>query len=298
MRPTHCTFWICVAMGCALPACGYSEAEWQAQLGKYNALTAAYQDQRNQSAALQQTLAAAKSRVEDLEHQLGSMGVDVSKLNQALESKGKTLDELNTNLADTRKALEDYKARARVLEAIKARMLELRRKLDALTQLGLRVNIRRNRMIISLPGDILFDTGKTDLKDKGKEVLLKVADVVRNDRTLMERDFQVTGHTDNAPVAPGRPYIDNWGLSLMRAREVLTFLIAPVAAPPKPGAKKPADGGGGLPASHWSAAGNGQSDPVAQNDSPANMQKNRRVEIVVIPNVEEMIDLKSLTQVP
>jgi len=55
-------------------------------------------------------------------------------------------------------------------------------------------------------------------------------------------------------------------------------------------------GGGGLTADHWSAAGYGETDPIMGNDSSENMQKNRRVELVVLPNVEEMLDLKSLTK--
>jgi chemotaxis protein MotB len=88
------------------------------------------------------------------------------------------------------------------------------------------------------------------------------------------------------PLAGG-PYRDNWGLSLMRAREVLTFLITPADAK---------TGGGGMPAKSWSAAGYGETDPVVANDAPENKQKNRRVELVVLPNVEEMLDLKSLTK--
>ncbi len=68
---------------------------------------------------------------------------------------------------------------------------------------------------------------------------------------------------------------------------MLTFLVA------SPDDKK---GGGGLPGDHWSAAGYGETDPIAENDTPENMQKNRRVELVVLPNVEEMLDLKSLTK--
>jgi chemotaxis protein MotB len=82
-------------------------------------------------------------------------------------------------------------------------------------------------------------------------------------------------------------YKDNWGLSVMRAREVLTFLVAPVTEK---------TGGGGLPGDHWSAAGYGDTDPVGANDNAESMQKNRRVELVVLPNVEEMLDLKSLTK--
>ena len=126
--------------------------------------------------------------------------------------------------------------------------------------------------------------------------MLKVAEVIRNDKDLNSRSFQVAGHTDNKPLAGG-PFKDNWGLSVMRSREVLSFLIAPSAEPPAAPGAKVTPGGGGLPRDHWSAAGYGDTDPVAANDTPENTQKNRRVELVVLPNVEEMLDLKSLTQI-
>ena len=84
-------------------------------------------------------------------------------------------------------------------------------------------------MVIQLPGDILFESGKDELKGGGKDVLGQVADVVRNDKDLNARNFQVAGHTDNQKYPPGGPFHDNWGLSLSRARQVLLFLVTPAA---------------------------------------------------------------------
>ena len=70
---------------------------------------------------------------------------------------------------------------------------------------------------------------KDTLRDAGKEVLMAVADVIRNDADLAARFFQVAGHTD-AQTLNGGQFKDNWGLSAMRARTVLVFLIAPVKA--------------------------------------------------------------------
>lgn len=117
---------------------------------------------------------------------------------------------MSSTLEDREKALAEYKARAKQLEAIKARFDLLKKKLDELTKLGLAVNIRRNRMVISLPGDVLFDSGKDTLKPEGEDILKKVAGVVKNDRSLAERDYQVAGHTDNQPLAGG-VFKDNWG---------------------------------------------------------------------------------------
>jgi chemotaxis protein MotB len=257
-------FFIVSLLFAALVAgCGYSENEWQAQLGKYNNLQSST---ASKQAELEKELTAAKQRVTDLEKELQDAGADVKKMNSTLEDKDK--------------ALAEYKARAKQLETIKARFDVLRKKLDALTKLGLAVSIRRNRMVISLPGDVLFDTGKVELKKDGEEILKQVADVIKTDKSLVGRDYQVAGHTDNQPLQGG-PYLDNWGLSLMRSRSVLVFLIGK---------------GGTLPRQHWSAAGFGDTDPVANNASKDGQQKNRRCDLIVVPDVDEMIDLTKLVQ--
>ena len=74
----------------------------------------------------------------------------------------------------------------------------------------------------------------------------------------------------------------------MRARSVVLLLTSP---PDKKG-----EGGGGLNPSNWSAAGYADTDPVAPNDTDEGRKKNRRVELVLQPNVEEMLSLKSLAK--
>jgi chemotaxis protein MotB len=148
----------------------------------------------------------------------------------------------------------------------------------------LKVEIRRNRMVIRLPGDVLFASGQDKLRDQGAKVLDAVAEVIRNDKQLAGRYFQVAGHTDDKPLVGGR-FGDNWGLSVMRARQVLLYLIAPL------GTKT---GGGGLDPLRLHAAGYGETDPVVGNETPESRQQNRRVELVLMPDVEEMLDLKSL----
>jgi len=237
--------------------CGYSEDQWQAQLAKYTKLKA--DDDAK--------LADAQKKIEELTQKLAAMGVDVGAMKADLDER--------------EKALESYKARAHQLELIKERFEKLKAKLDTLTKLGLAVNVRHNRMVISLPGDVLFDSGRETLKKDGQEILLKVAAIIKADPQLVSRDYQVAGDTDNKPLAHG-PFKDNWGLSLMRAREVLVFLIDPAQ--------------GGLPIQHWSAAGLGDTDPVADNGTEDGRQKNRRCELIVMPSVEEMLDLKAITQ--
>jgi chemotaxis protein MotB len=249
---------VCALAPLLAVGCGHSEEEWQAELQKYNTVV-------TERDAKAKELEAAKAKVAELEGQLQKMGAETAKMELSLE--------------DQHRALEAYKLRAKQLEAIKARFELLRKKLEELTKLGLKVHIHRNRMVISLPGDVLFDTGKDTLRKDGQDILGKVAAVIKNDPGLANRDYQVAGHTDNAPLSGG-PFHDNWGLSVMRAREVVVFLVAGKTSI--------------LPKQHWSAAGFGDTDPVASNADKAGQQQNRRADIIVVPSADELFDLTAL----
>lgn len=259
----------------AASSCGYTEEEWKMQLARY-------QELQDSSAAahakLKADLDAERSRVADLTAQLENAGIEVGKLKTSLDDTGSQLNKMTLTVEEQKKALIEYQAKARQLEAIKARFDMLRKKLDALTKLGLAVSIRNNRMVISLPGDVLFDSGKETLKKEGRDILTKVASVIKADSSLFGRHYQVAGHTDDKPY--GGQYKDNWGLSLMRSREVLLFLVDDKSA--------------GMPPARWSAAGFGATDPVATNATDDGRQKNRRCDVIVVPSVEEMLDLKSI----
>jgi chemotaxis protein MotB len=272
----------CLAL--TLVGCGYSENEWQAQIVKYNQLSQQNDKEKSAHAADKKALDEQSALVAQLKEQLEKMGVNVSDLSQQLEQTGSQNKTLAKNLEDVNQALKEYQERAAQLERIKQRFEVLRDKLQKLTDLGLKVEIRRNRMVIRLPGDVLFASGDDKLRPAGKKVLDQVADVIRNDKQLAGRYFQIAGHTDNKPLKGGR-FEDNWGLSAMRAREVLVYLISPVDAK---------EGGGGLSVDRLHAAGYGDTDPVVKNDTDAERQQNRRVELVLMPDVEEMLDLKSL----
>lgn len=252
----------CAAIVAALALGGcHTEGEWRAQTARYAELQKTCDAGR---ADLDRQLAAAKQRVADLEGDLRRSSVRV--------------EGMATTLGDRERALAEYRARAAQLERIKARFELLRGKLDELTRIGIEVHVRRNRMVISLPDDILFDSGKDSLKRQGKDVLEKVAHVLQHDPALREREYQVAGHTDDQPLRGGG-FHDNWGLSLMRARSVLLYLVGP---------------GGGLPRQHWSAAGFADTDPIATGSSKDARQKNRRCELVIVPDVEEMLDLRAV----
>ena len=256
--------------------CGHSEDEWQQAQRDIAKLKADLDAANKRHADDDQKYAAAQQQIDDLKAKLKDLGMGLSR-SQDDNSKLK-------------QAMAEYEARLKQLDDMKARFRDLKARLDKLTSAGLKVVVRNNRMVIQLPGDILFDSGKDTLKPDGKKVLKQVADVVKGDSTLSTRNFQVAGHTDKEVYAG--QYFDNWGLSLMRARQVLTFLVAP-----DKGDTKGVPAGGGLDPTHWAAAGYGQMDPLAGTVDQQTREeegKNRRVELVLQPNVEEMLNLKDM----
>ena len=116
---------------------------------------------------------------------------------------------------------------------------------------------------------------------------------MKADTTLSTRDFQVAGHTDKEPY--GGQFLDNWGLSLMRARTVLVFLVSPdkgadARGIPTGGALDPDPlRGGRLRPDRPRVAAPSISRP--RDDE----KKNRRVELVLQPDVAEMLNLKEVT---
>jgi chemotaxis protein MotB len=249
--------------------CGHTDLEMAEKQKQIDKLSADLKD-------AQQRDADDLAKFRDAQAQINSMNQQIADAHMSAEKM--------------QQALAEYKQRADQLAAIEERFRQLRSRLELLTKVGLKVVVRNNRMVIQLPGDVLFDSGKDQLKAQGKEVLAQVAEVIRGDDNLSKRNFQVAGHTDDQQYPAHGPFGDNWGLSLARARQVLLFMIGPVGA--KGSAK-----GGGLDPRHWAASGYGETDPQAgtvEHQTAEEMGRNRRVELVLQPNVEEMINLNNI----
>lgn len=279
--------WMVTLSLCALSlSCGHTDEEMAAKQREVDKLAA--------------DLKAAKAQIADDQAKYGEAHNQIDRMKEQLKQAGLGLEKSKEDAARLAQAIAEYKQRADQLAVIEQRFRELRAKLDKLNTIGVKVVPRNNRLVIQLPGDILFDSGKDALKPQGKEVLSQVAEVIRADLDLSNRYFVVAGHTDNVKYPPDGAFKDNWGLSLARARQVLLFLVGEAKADPK--APK-ATSGGGLNPKRWSAAGYGETDPIAgsvkagaivetQNDEEK--KRNRRVELVVQPNVEEMLNLQNI----
>ena len=256
--------WLCVTMlAVALGGCGHTDEEMATKQREIDKLSA--------------DLKAAKAQIADDQAKFSEASNSIDKMKEQLKAAGLGLEKSKEDAARLAQALAEYKQRADQLAVIEQRFRELRSKLDKLNAIGVKVVPRNNRLVIQLPGDILFDSGKDDLKATGKEVLGQVAEVIRGDKDLMNRYFLVAGHTDNVKYPPGGVFKDNWLLSLARARQVLLFLVGEAkAADPK---NPKATTGGGLNPARWAAAGYGEFQPIEEGGDEQTRRRNRRIEL-------------------
>jgi chemotaxis protein MotB len=199
-----------------------------------------------------------------------------AKLRGELERLGKNVDTILQEKGTISKALEDAKNRLEELRkaqaAAEARAQLFQKfvqKFKALVNAGqLKITTRQGRLVLQLPNDVLFDVGQIALKPAGKEALTQVAQVLK---TVQGRNFQVAGNTDNLPIQTAR-FPSNWELSTERAVEVVKLLVSKGEDPRS-----------------LSAAGYGEFDPVANNESAEGRAKNRRIEITLQPNLDELV---------
>jgi chemotaxis protein MotB len=137
----------------------------------------------------------------------------------------------------------------------------------------LNVRIRRGKLTLELPSAILFPSGSAVLSKDGKETLAEVAAVLA---TIKKREFQVAGHTDNVPITNSN-FASNWELSTARAVSVVKYMQEKGVSP-----------------ENLSASGYSEYQPTASNKTADGKQLNRRIEIILMPNLDELPDLSAL----
>ena len=246
-------------------------------------LDAQRQDLETQLAAKTSELARLTSERDKLKAQLDDNTALVGELKGRLEKLGQNVEKLTgekgqlaEGLADAKSRLEELRQQKAAAEASAAMFRTLVERLRSMIDAGtLQVVIRDGRMLIALPDEVLFDSGKTVIKAGGEAALARVATVLI---TISDRHFLVAGHTDNNPIHT-REFPSNWELSTARAVRVTLFLIAH-----------------GMRPEVLAAAGYGEFDPVAANDTPEHRAQNRRIEIVLQPNLADLPAFPALTQ--
>lgn len=179
-----------------------------------------------------------------------------------------------------RSDLEKIEELSRELEALQAtkRLLEdrLSKEIDD-QQVSLRM--MEKGLVITVLGDLVFDSGKAQIRTEAYSLLSKVARVLKEN--VAEFDVGIEGHTDNVPITHSG-WESNWELSSARALSVLHYLADEQSISPD----------------RLSAIGYGEFRPVSTNNSAEGRQLNRRVEIVILPQVKKVRESSGVPAVP
>lgn len=212
--------------------------------------------------------------VEDLTGRLESC----KEQNQALTDEKANLladqDALQSSVSEMQKALVELSQRKAEADSRINEFRSLMARFKSLIDAGkLRVKIVDGRMVVELATDILFDSGSAQLSANGKIAIGEVAMVLSS---IPDRRFQVEGHTDNVPIKTAQ-YPSNWELASARSISVTKALLE-----------------AGLPADRVSAASYADYRPVMSNDTPEGRAANRRIEIVVVPDLSTLPGFEEL----
>jgi chemotaxis protein MotB len=205
-------------------------------------------------------LKETKRKLNEKEIMLNNREADLQKMQRDLQDRESKVQELSRILNQKDSAVKALK------NTISAALLGFKDK-------GLSVNVKNGKVYVSVEEKLLFQSGKYAVNEQGREALMQLASVLNSDAKQV--DIVVEGHTDNKPYISAGAIKDNLDLSVMRATEVSRILT-------KEGKVDP---------TRVTAAGRGDTQPIASNETAEGRSKNRRTEIILTPKLSELYKL-------
>lgn len=195
-----------------------------------------------------------------------------ARFNKAMEQKSKALQAQEALLKEREDRLTALQQQIAQQEANqKALLARIRKALEGFNSDELTAEMRNGNIYVSLSDKLLFKSGSATLDAKGKQALAQLATALNDNPELA---IMVEGHTDPDPIRTDR-FADNWDLSVIRATAVVRVLSKDYKVEPK----------------RLTAAGHAEFFPVAPNDTPAGKARNRRTEIVIQPQLQDLFEL-------
>lgn len=210
-----------------------------------------------QNAKLINELESTKIELQKKQDRLNDLEKELNARSRALDEKEKRINELESVIASKDEAVRILK------EKIAAA-------LRGFADKGITVEERNGRIYVSLEAQLLFASGKTDVSKEGQVALIDLAKVLELQKDI---DILVEGHTDVDPMNSSTSPKDNWELSVLRATSVVKIMLANSAMDPM----------------RITAGGRSEYVPV----DPTNKAKNRRIEIIITPDLTHLFELIS-----
>lgn len=239
-------------------------------LAKYNNALKGNQDETSkilkELQKAQQDLMRREDSLSVLEKQFSAKKAALDELSQQLSIAQANLSEKEAAYEKLRKELN---AKDSLMNALKNSVSEA---LVGFENNGLTVTRKGGRVYVSMDEKLMFASGSFTVNAKGQEALVKLAKVLESKGDI---NILVEGHTDNVPFNGGGQLTDNWDLSVKRATSIVRVMTTNSKIDPK----------------RITAAGRSSYLPVGTNDTAEGKAKNRRTEIILMPDLDKLMEI-------
>lgn len=261
-----------------LPAC-VSKKKFNAQVAKYDSLKIDNEKNKTLLASCLNDKENHAKRVSDLETELadektkgGAMLNQLSDLSVLSKEQAESIKRSLENISGKDAYIKDLQtAMARKDSLNMALVMNLKGSLKDVNDEDVNIRVEGSAVFINISDKMLFKSGSYEISSNANAVLGKVAQVLNGQPDMQ---FMVEGHTDNKPISTGL-IKDNWDLSAMRASAVVRALQKNYKIDP----------------SRMIAAARSQYVPIASNDNVQGRATNRRIRIVILPQLDQFFKL-------
>lgn len=254
-----------------------SPKKYKALLGSKDSLYTAFNESQikienleKEASQLKKDTTMMADELRNLQSSYNTMDTDYNKMKSNSSSK---ISQLSDDLAAREKRLKEVedvlKKRDEATNALKEKLNEA---LLGFKKSGLTVDIRNGKVYVSLMDKLLFPSGSIIIDENGKKALTQLAGVLKQQPEI---NIAVEGHTDNQKINNLGQIKDNWDLSVLRATSVVRYLTTNES----------------VEGIRMTATGKGEFQPLDSNATPDGRSKNRRIEIVLSPKLDELYNL-------
>ncbi|MGE5943407.1 MAG: OmpA family protein [Flavobacteriales bacterium] len=239
------------------------QSDYNATKANYDALKASYDALETNSSA---AIAANTKKNRELLAELEAKEQALAAENARLEALKKELSDRSSRVAELEKVIADKDA------AMTALKNAISRALTDFEGKGLTVEQRDGKVYVSMENKLLFDSGSWAVGTEGRRAVQQLGSVLGENPDIA---VLIEGHTDNVPYQGSGQLTSNWDLSTKRATSIVNILRENASINPE----------------NLTAAGRGEYAPVATNSTPEGKAKNRRIEVILTPKLDELSKL-------
>ncbi len=261
-----------------------SPKKYKALLARQDSLKTGWSKAQETNMSLEERISRLRKDTANLNSQLAELNAQYSEMEgNYTKLRSNSSNQINQLSGNLNKVSEDLKKREQRLkeveeilrkrdEATNQLKAKLQQALLGFTKNGLTVEIRNGKVYVSLTDKLLFPSGSIIIDEKGKQALTQLAAVLKQQPEI---NIAVEGHTDSQKITNLGQIKDNWDLSVLRSTSVVRFLTEEQK----------------IESVRMTATGKGEFQPLGSNATADSRSKNRRIEIVLSPKLDELYDL-------